>query len=256
MVKDGRIFVSFRIVTENKVLVDTAALNEVTCCKRLCIFQRLNECQIYMVENKGCRRNSRAKKQNSCKSNCKDFFAHTNPMLSHALVEIDAETWHAYSTPVLWNICMFKNKLEVEVAAQRSRTAAKAITRCLVEHKSNVFACIYWVTCWKMTCIFSRPVLWKIWMLERRLEGEVAAQTSRTAAKAVTRTFAHKSKVFASNYWGRCWKMACIFSRTVLWKISMFEKRIEFEITAQRSRTIAKRSRKFSPVLDHRANPK
>jgi hypothetical protein len=50
--------------------------------------------------------------------------------------------------------------------------------------------------------------------------------------------------------------MACIFSRTVLWKISMFEKRIEFEITAQRSRTIAKRSRKFSPVLDHRANPK
>jgi len=36
----------------------------------------------------------------------------------------------------------------------------------------------------------------------------------------------------------------------------MFEKRIEFEITAQRSRTIAKRSRKFSPVLDHRANPK
>ena len=33
-------------------------------------------------------------------------------------------------------------------------------------------------------------------MLERRLEGEVAAQTSRTAAKAVTRTFAHKSKVF------------------------------------------------------------
>ena len=38
---------------------------------------------------------------------------------------------------------MFKNKLEVEVAAQRSRTAAKAITRCLVEHKSNVFACIY-----------------------------------------------------------------------------------------------------------------
>lgn len=161
-----------------------------------------------------------------------------------------------FSTPVLWNICMFKNKLEVEVAAQRSRTAAKAITRCLVEHKSNVFACIYWVTCWKMTCIFSRPVLWKIWMLERRLEGEVAAQTSRTAAKAVTRTFDHKSKVFASNYWGRCWKMACIFSRTVLWKISMFEKRIEFEITAQRSRTIAKRSRKFSTVLDQRANPK
>ena len=39
-------------------------------------------------------------------------------------------------------------------------------------------------------------------MLERRLEGKVAAQTSRTAAKAIaiTRTFAHKSKVFASNY--------------------------------------------------------
>ena len=88
--------VSIRSITENKVLVDTAALNEVTCCKRLCIFQRLNECQIYMFENKGCRRNSRAKKQNSGKSNCKDFFAHTNPMLSHALVEIDAETWHVY----------------------------------------------------------------------------------------------------------------------------------------------------------------
>lgn len=57
---------------------------------------RLNECQIYMFENKACRRNSRAKKQNSGKSNCKDFFAHTNPMLSHALVEIDAETWHVY----------------------------------------------------------------------------------------------------------------------------------------------------------------
>ena len=98
MVKDGRIFVSIRSVTENKVVVDAAAaaLNEVTCCKRLCIFQRLNECQIYMFENKACRRNSRAKKQNSGKSNCKDFFAHTNPMLSHALVEIDAETWHVY----------------------------------------------------------------------------------------------------------------------------------------------------------------
>ena len=60
------------------------------------IFQRLNECQIYMFANKGCRRNSRAKKQNSGKSNCKDFFAHTNPMLLHALVEIDAETWHVY----------------------------------------------------------------------------------------------------------------------------------------------------------------
>jgi hypothetical protein len=69
--------------------------------QKVMYISKLNKCQIYMFENKACRQNSRAKKQNSGKSNCKDFFAHTNPMLSHALVEIDAETWHAYSTPVL-----------------------------------------------------------------------------------------------------------------------------------------------------------
>ena len=184
------------------------------------------------------------------------FWAHTSNSLTCTCGDRCWIMASVFSTPVLWNICMFKNKLEVEVAAQRSRTAAKAITRCLVEHKSNVFACIYCVTCWKMTCIFSRPVLWKIWMLERRLEGEVAAQTSRTAAKAITRTFDHKSKVFASNYWGRCWKMACIFSRTVLWKISMFEKKIKFEITAQRSRTVSKKEEGVLPCVGRSGHPK